>query len=402
MNTGSSSVKFSVCKIDERKMLIKGQIEKIGIENSFIHFKKEFEEVKRKIECKNHTKAVKYILNLLNSPEIKALSSINDINAVVHRVVHGGEKLVADTIITNEIEKIIEELCPLAPLHNPSNLEGIRICRQLLPEIPHIAVFDTAYHKTIPEYAYHYAIPSKWYLERKFRRYGFHGTSVEYVVDRAKTILKNHNINNLIVLHLGNGASVTAVRDGKSIDTSMGMTPLEGLIMGTRSGDIDPGVVIAMQRNEGLSIDQVDEVLNKDSGLFGVTNGFRDMRDIEKRAEEGDKSAQLAIQMSVYRVQKYIGAYFTILGGLDAIIFTGGIGERSYKFRQMVLEGLIALGVDINLKQNESAIHGEEAIISSSESKVQVIVVPTNEELMMAIKASQKIQSTKEYQVKPN
>jgi acetate kinase len=270
-------------------------------------------------------------------------------------------------------------------------LECIRICRQLLPEIPHIAVFDTAYHKTIPDYAFQYAIPSEWYKKRKFRRYGFHGTSVEYVVTRMKSFLGNLDNTRLIVLHLGNGASITAVRNGMSIDTSMGMTPLEGLVMGTRSGDIDPGVILAMQRTEELSVDQVDQILNKKSGLFGITNGLRDMRDVENSAQEGNQHARLALKITAYRIQKYIGAYFTILGGLDAIVFTGGIGEKSSHFRQIILDGLSALGVKIDSKLNNVAVHGKEEKISSTESQVQVFVIPTNEELMMALKASQKV-----------
>ena len=389
-------MKYSLYKIDEQKLLIKGQIERIGFSDSFVSYKKESKEVKSQIECKDHTGAIEYILESLSSSQEKIIESITDVNAVSHRVVHGGEKLIDDTIIDDEVEKIIEELIPLAPLHNPSNLEGIRICRKLLPKIPHVAVFDTAYHKTIPDYAFRYAIPSKWYNKRKFRRYGFHGTSVEYVVHRTMSILGEVKNRRLIVLHLGNGASITAIRNGQSIDTSMGMTPLEGLIMGTRSGDIDPGVIIAMQRAEGLSADQIDQILNQKSGLLGITDLFRDMRDIETSAQEGNQSARLALRMAAYRVQKYIGAYFTVLGGLDAIVFTGGIGEKSSKFRQIVLEGLIALGVKIDSKQNEAAIVDQEKLISSSESQIQVLVVPTNEEFMMALKASQKIIKKKE------
>jgi acetate kinase len=358
-------------------LFAKGLVERIGLKEPHISHNSEGTEIKEQIDCKNHEDAIKYVLNLFN---------LLDINAVAHRVVHGGEKFRKEVIINLEVENQIEKLSELAPLHNPSNLIGIRACRNHLPEIPHVAVFDTSFHSTIPEYAYRYAIPKKWYEEYSFRRYGFHGTSVEYVTSRTFNILGSVNSKRMIVLHLGNGASITAVHNGKSIDTSMGLTPLEGLIMGTRSGDIDPGLIPAMMRSEEMSVNQIDQELNSKSGFLGITGKFRDMREIQISSQKGNHAAQLAIQMAVYRIQKYIGAYFITLGGLDALVFTGGIGERSPYFRDLVVRGIDSVGAFLDTSKNENAKGDEEEIISSEESKVGVLVIPTNEEYMMALK----------------
>jgi acetate kinase len=388
INSGSSSLKYSLYEVESFNQLTMGRIERIGLNNPLIFYIKDDCEVKREIDCHNHLEALEQILKLLMSPENPLIRTINDVFAVVHRVVHGGERFMEDTIITDEVESIIGKLSSLAPLHNPPNLQGIQACRNLIPQVPHVAVFDTAFHNTIPEYAFRYAIPSEWYTKNKFRRYGFHGTSVEYVSQRANQILGVKNSARIIVLHLGNGASITAIRDGRSIDTSMGLTPLEGLVMGTRSGDLDPGLIFAMARTKNLTVDQIDQILNKESGLLGLTGKFRDMRDIETSAESGDPLALLTLEIASYRIKKYIGAYQTILGGLDAIIFTAGIGEKSAYFRAMVMDGLEVLGAFLDDDKNiDASTKAEETSIARSDSKVEVLVIPTNEELMMAQKA---------------
>ncbi len=367
--------------MESEQLLAKGLVERIGLSNSQIVHNGEDKELKKEISCKNHEDALDYVLKFFN---------LEDIAAVAHRVVHGGEEFRKEVVIDNEIENQIKNLSELAPLHNPANLMGIRASKKKLPKIPHIAVFDTSFHNTIPEYAFQYAISRKWYEKYSYRRYGFHGTSVEYVTNRAIDKLESENCKRIIVLHLGNGASVTAIYDGKSVDTSMGLTPLEGLIMGTRSGDLDPGIMLAMMRSENLSIDQIDYELNSQSGFLGITGRFRDMRDIQSRAQSGHSKEQLAIQMAVYRIQKYIGAYSVVLGGLDVIIFTGGIGERSPYFRELIMDGLGSLGVILDSSSNKEAIGEEETTISANNSQVQVLVIPTNEEYLMALK-SQKL-----------
>ena len=388
INSGSSSLKYSLYETESFKLLTLGRVERIGLISPTIFYKKDDQEIKKEVQCNDHREALELILNLLMSSEKPLILALSDVYAVVHRVVHGGERFMEDTIINDKVESIIEKLSVLAPLHNPPNLQGIQACRKLLPKVPHVAVFDTAFHNTMPNYAFRYAIPSEWYDTKKFRRYGFHGTSVEYVSQRAIRLLGVQNSSRIIVLHLGNGASITAVKDGKSIDTSMGLTPLEGLIMGTRSGDLDPGLILAMIRTKKLTVDQLDHLLNKESGLLGLTGKFRDMRDIEASAKSGDPLALLTLEMASYRIKKYIGAYFTILGGLDALIFTAGIGEKSSYFRAMIMDGLEVLGALLDEKKNnEVATRDEETSISRSDSKVDILVIPTNEELMMAQKA---------------
>jgi acetate kinase len=365
-----------------------GRVERIGLTKPFIIFNENNVEIENEIDCKNHQEALKIVLDTIISSKKQHIRTLNDVNIVVHRVVHGGERFMEDIIIDDSVESMINELSLLAPLHNPPNLQGIQACRKLLPNIPHVAVFDTAFHNTIPEYAFRYAIPTEWYIENGFRRYGFHGTSVEYVSQKAIEFLGDKNSKRLIVLHLGNGASITAVKDGKSIDTSMGLTPLEGLIMGTRSGDLDPGLILAMIRSKNLAVDQIDHILNKKSGLLGLTQNFMDMRDIEVSSKSGDPVASLALEMTAYRIVKYIGAYYVILGGLDAIIFTAGIGEKSSHFRNMVIDRLkvLEISLDSNKNTNVGSRTGE-ILISKDDSKVKVLVIPTNEELMMAQKA---------------
>jgi len=375
-------------EIEGFKLLTIGRVERIGLVHPLIFYTEDDREIRKEIECNNHREALVLILKLLMSSEKPLIRTLSDVYAVVHRVVHGGERFMEDTIINDEVESIIEKLSEFAPLHNPPNLQGIQACRKLLPNVQHVAVFDTAFHNTIPDYAFRYAIPSEWYNTNKFRRYGFHGTSVEYVSQRAIHFLGARKRSRIVVLHLGNGASITAVNDGKSVDTSMGLTPLEGLIMGTRSGDLDPGMILAMLRTKKLTVDQLDHLLNKESGFLGLTGKFRDMRDIEASEKSGDPLALLTLEMASYRIKKYIGAYYTILGGLDAIVFTAGIGEKSALFRAMVMDGLEVLGAFLDKKKNTKGVtRGEDTLISRSDSKVEVLVIPTNEELMMAQKA---------------
>ncbi|UCE14937.1 MAG: acetate kinase [Candidatus Heimdallarchaeota archaeon] len=385
LNCGSSSVKYSVFNTAHGTMLARGIVERVGLTGSFISHTVGTHEVKIEIKCLNHKVAIEHVLKLLVSSSDGILENITEVNAVGHRVVHGGEFFIESTIINEEVEDVIAELSTLAPLHNPANLQGIQAARDVLPKIPHVAVFDTAFHQTLPEYAFRYAIPSRWYDEKKIRKYGFHGTSHFYVSQRAMQLLGDSmKKSRIISLHLGNGVSITAIKDGKSIDTSMGLTPLEGLIMGTRSGDLDPGVILYMMRSENLSPEELDAILNRKSGLIGITT-TSDMRDIEKKATEGDEKSHLALKMAVYRVQKYIGAYTVALGGLNAIIFTAGIGENSPTFRNHVLKDLEFLGIKLDEKANKKAIGGkEDQIISADSSDVKILVIPTNEELVMA------------------
>jgi acetate kinase len=398
INSGSSSLKYSLYETERFKLLTEGRVERIGLNRPLILYKKNDSELEKEIKCNDHREALEIVLELLMSSKEQFIHTLTDVFTVVHRVVHGGERFMKDTIIDDKVESIIEELSLLAPLHNPSNLQGIQACRKLIPNVPHVAVFDTAFHNTIPEYAFRYAIPTEWYDKNKFRRYGFHGTSVEYVTQRAIDFLGGEKSRRLIVLHLGNGASITAIKNGKSIDTSMGFTPLEGLIMGTRSGDLDPGLILAMIRSKKLTVDQVDHLLNKESGLLGITGKFRDMREIEESAKSGDSLALLALEMASYRIKKYIGAYYTVLGGLDAIVFTAGIGEKSAHFRAMVMDGLQVLGAILDEEKNrEAVIREEEILVSRSDSTVRVILIPTNEELLMAQKAFELVKKNREY-----
>ncbi|MHA2363009.1 MAG: acetate/propionate family kinase [Candidatus Hodarchaeales archaeon] len=387
LNCGSSSVKYSLFDTKTQNMLAKGIVGRIGLSNSYIHHNTQTMNFKRDIKCKDHTKAIKYALDMIISPLESGgvLKNLKNVEAVGHRVVHGGEKFIRSTLVNNEVEQVIEDLSELAPLHNPPNLQGIRAAKAHLPNVSHVAIFDTAFHQTMPDFAYRYAIPQEWYSEYKVRRYGFHGTSHYYVSQRAKELL-NKSVKNakIITLHLGNGASVTAVKEGVSIDTSMGMTPLEGLIMGTRSGDIDPAVIFYMLRSKKMSPKEIDNTLNRESGLLGITN-YQDVKDVVDLAKKGDTNAMLALKMATYRIRKYIGAYFMAMEGLDAIVFTAGIGENSSYFRELVLEGLDFFGVELDKKTNLEAIGGsEERIISKKTSKIKVFVIPTNEELVMA------------------
>lgn len=395
LNCGSSSFKYSLFDTNTKQMLIKGVAERIGLPNSSISHKSGSRKKIIEIENSNHREAIKFVLDLLVSTEDGVISNLEEVGAVAHRVVHGGENFVKSTLITPEVEKTIEELAHLAPLHNPANLQGIRAAKNELDSIPHIAVFDTAFHQTMPERAFRYAIPSELYEDHSVRKYGFHGTSHYYVSKRAMKILSNKKAK-IISLHLGNGASIAAIDAKRSIDTSMGFTPLEGLIMGTRSGDIGAGVILYLLRDQKLTVDEIDNILNRKSGLMGITSskgeiGLSDMRDIEIKATKGNEKAKLALEMTAYRASKYIGAYFVALGGLDCIVFTAGIGENSSVIRELIISKLDCLGIKIDSTKNQS-VNGE-TMISSEDSKVKILVIPTNEELVMANDAEKIVKS---------
>ena len=395
INSGSSSIKYQLLEMDTEKVLAKGLVERIGIEGSrIIHRKNEEKYVIEKV-IKNHEEGLKEVLDLLTSEDYKVISSLNEIDAVGHRVVHGGERFSSSVIIDKESLDAIEMMSFLAPLHNPANVMGIKAAMELLPNVPQIAVFDTSFHQTMPKISFLYAIPYEYYEKYKIRRYGFHGTSHKYVSRRAAEILgKDIKTLKIITSHIGNGASIAAVKNGESFDTSMGFTPLEGLVMGTRSGDIDPAIVSFLAQEEGLTAKEVVEILNNKSGVYGITKGFSsDMRDIEDKALEGDKVCRLALDIYEYRIAKYIGAYAAAMNGVDVIVFTAGVGENSPVTREEICEKYLTyLGVKIDKEKNN--FKGLERIISTPDSKVAVLVVPTNEELMIA-RETKELVSTK-------
>ncbi|KLO23043.1 acetate kinase [Marinitoga sp. 1197] len=385
INSGSSSIKYQLLDMTTEKDLSKGLVERIGINGSRIVHKVNGEKHILEHEIPNHEVGLKLVLDLLTDEKYGVLKDLKEIDAVGHRVVHGGERFASSVKITDEVLKTIEALSFLAPLHNPANIMGIKSAMKLLPGVPQVGVFDTAFHQKMPSKAYLYAIPYEYYEKYKIRRYGFHGTSHRYVAKRASDILgKPYDELKIITVHVGNGASVAAVKNGVSVDTSMGFTPLEGLVMGTRSGDIDPAIVEFLEKEEGLSAKEVVNILNKKSGVLGLTKGFSsDMRDIEDNAIEGDPVCRLAFDIYEYRIAKYIGAYVAAMNGVDAIVFTAGVGENSPIMREEIIENYLGyLGIEVDKEANK--IRGEEKIISTKDSKVTVMVVPTNEELMIA------------------
>lgn len=384
INCGSSSLKFQLIDSAAEKVLAKGLCERIGIEGSRIVYQPAGGEKEvTESPMPNHTQAVKLVLDALVNEKTGVIKSLDEVGAVGHRIVHGGEKFSGSTIITDEVIEAIKECNELAPLHNPANLIGIDACREHMPDTPMVGVFDTAFHQTMPEKAYIYGLPYEYYEKYKVRRYGFHGTSHSYVSKRVSEILdKPYDSLKTIVCHLGNGASICAVKNGKSVDTSMGLTPLEGLIMGTRSGDIDPAIMEFLASKENMSVEEVMDVLNKKSGVFGITGTTSDFRDIMDAKEKGDKRAILALDVFSYRVIKYIGAYTAAMNGVDAIAFTAGLGENNSYIREKICESLEYLGVKIDREANEK--RKEEIIISAPDSKVKVLVVATNEELKIA------------------
>ena len=384
INCGSSSLKFQLIDMTTEAVQAKGLCERIGIDGSRIVYTPAGGE-KMTIESPmpTHTEAIKLVLDCLTNAEYGVIKSLKEINAVGHRVVHGGEKFASSTIITDEVIKVIEECNELAPLHNPANLIGINVCRELMPGVPMVGVFDTAFHQTMPKKAYLYGLPIKAYTDYKIRRYGFHGTSHSFVSKRVAEFLgKPVEDLKTIVCHLGNGASICAVDGGKSVDTSMGFTPLAGLVMGTRSGDIDPAILEYYANKEGLTLSEVTTVLNKKSGMEGITGGKSDFRDLEEGYEAGDQACIDAIEVFCYNVARFVGAYAASLNGVDVIAFTAGIGENSGFVRGKICEYLGYLGITIDAEQNSK--RGEDIIISTPDSKVTVCVIPTNEELMIA------------------
>ena len=384
INCGSSSLKFQLIDMTTEAVQAKGLCERIGIDGSRIVYTPAGGE-KMTIESPmpTHTEAIKLVLDCLTNAEYGVIKSLKEINAVGHRVVHGGEKFASSTIITDEVIKVIEECNELAPLHNPANLIGINVCRELMPGVPMVGVFDTAFHQTMPKKAYLYGLPIKAYTDYKIRRYGFHGTSHSFVSKRVAEFLgKPVEDLKTIVCHLGNGASICAVDGGKSVDTSMGFTPLAGLVMGTRSGDIDPAILEYYANKEGLTLSEVTTVLNKKSGMEGLTGGKSDFRDLEEGYEAGDQACVDVIEVFCYNVARFVGAYAASLNGVDVIAFTAGIGENSGFVRGKICEYLGYLGITIDAEQNSK--RGEDIIISTPDSKVTVCVIPTNEELMIA------------------
>ena len=384
LNCGSSSIKYKLFDMTTKEVMAQGGIEKIGLPGSFL--KLTLPNGEKKIlekDVPEHTTGIEFILSTLTSEEYGAIKSLEEINAVGHRMVHGGEKFAKSVLLDEEVLKVFVSCNDLAPLHNPANLKGVNAVSAILPHVPQVGVFDTAFHQTMPDYAYMYAVPYELYEKYGVRRYGFHGTSHRYVSKRACEFL-NLPVEGtkIITCHVGNGGSITAVKDGKSVDTSMGLTPLEGLMMGTRSGDIDGGAVTYIMEKEGLDANGVSNLLNKKSGVLGVFGKSSYMRDLESSAAAGEPRALLAESMYFYRIKKYIGAYAAALGGVDVIVFTGGVGENQANARSGACEGLEYMGVKIDLEKNKT--RGEEAIISADDSKVKVVVIPTDEELMIA------------------
>ena len=384
LNCGSSSIKYKLFDMDSKAVIAQGGIEKIGLPGSFL--KLTLPNGEKKIlekDIPEHTVGVEFILNTLTSPEYGAISSLNEINAVGHRMVHGGEKFSESVLLNKEVLDAFTACNDLAPLHNPANLKGVHAIDAILPDVPQIGVFDTAFHQTMPDYAYMYAVPYELYEKYGVRRYGFHGTSHRYVSQRVCDFLgvKPEGLR-IITCHIGNGGSVTAIKDGKCMDTSMGLTPLEGLMMGTRCGDIDAGAVTFIMEKEHLDAAGVSNLLNKKSGVMGVSGVSSDMRELEAAAQAGNPRALLAEKMYFYRIRKYIGAYAAALGGVDIVVFTGGVGENQASCRAAACEGLEFMGIRLDAERNK--VRGEEAVISTDDSKVKVVVIPTDEELMIA------------------
>lgn len=385
INCGSSSLKYQLINTDSEEVLAKGLCERIGIDGGMHTYQKGgSDKVKTPVDMPDHTKAVSIVLNALTDPKEGVIDSLSRIDAVGHRIVHGGEKFSTSVLIDDEVIKAIEDCNDLAPLHNPANLIGVNSCRKLMPNVPMAAVFDTAFHQTMPPKAYLYGIPYEYYEKYKVRRYGFHGTSHEYVAGRCAQFLgKDISDMKIIVCHLGNGASVSAVDKGKCVDTSMGLTPLEGLIMGTRSGDLDPAILDFLADKENLSLKEILNILNKKSGMLGLSDGISsDFRDLVEAAGSGNDKAATALDTYAYRVAKYIGAYTAAMNGVDAITFTAGVGENNIEVREKICAYLTYLGTEIDKEKN--AIRGQEIIISKEGSKVPLLVIPTDEEMSIA------------------
>ncbi len=385
LNAGSSSIKYQLFDVYKKVVMAKGSVEKIGMSDScLINKRDDGDEVRLEGEILEHQAGIEFALGVLVSKKHGSIGSLEEIDAIGHRVVHGGEAFQGSVIINEHVIERIEACISLAPLHNPPNLKGIYAINELLPDTPQVAVFDTAFHQSMPKYAYMYAIPYSLYKKYGLRRYGFHGTSHHYVSRRACEIAgMDYHTQKIITCHLGNGGSITAINHGKSVDTSMGLTPVEGLIMGTRSGDLDLGVLTYIMDKEELSLKEANTLINKHSGILGISGVSSDMREVERAAEDGNNRARLALEMYEYRIIKYIGSYAAAMGGVDMIVFTGGIGENDDRIRESVCKKFVFLGLEFNSEKNKG-LRGKEAIITKPESRVMVLVVPTNEELVIA------------------
>lgn len=380
INAGSSSLKYQLINMATQQVLCKGQVERIGIEGSFLKQKGGAEEADIHAEIKDHNDAIEMVLKALTDPKHGVVKSLEEIDAVGHRVLHGGEKFADPVLVNDQVIRDLESIIDLGPLHMPANISGIKACQKAMP-VPQVAVFDTGFHQTMPPKAYMYGLPYEAYEKHKVRRYGFHGTSHLYVSQRAAE-LRGTEKGKMITCHLGNGSSLCAILDGKCMDTSMGLTPLEGVVMGTRSGDMDPAIVKYIMEKENKTIEEMDHYLNKESGVYGLSGVSSDFRDLAKAAAEGHERAQLALDVFIYRIQKYIGAYTAALGGVDTMVFTAGIGENDAKMRKDILSGMEWLGIKLDDEAN--SCRGEEKKISAPDSKVEVWVIPTNEELVIA------------------
>jgi len=385
LNCGSSSIKYALYNMDDKSVMTSGGAERVGLDGAFVKVKLANGEKKQIMhDMPEHTEGVKFIFSLLTDPEIGVIKSLKEIDAVGHRMVHGGEKFAKSVVITPEVIKAFEEVSDLAPLHNPANLKGIRAVEELMPGLPQVGVFDTAFHQTMPAYSYMYALPYEVYEKFAVRRYGFHGTSHRYVSARVCEFLGvDYNKQRIITCHIGNGGSLAAVKDGKCMDTTMGLTPLEGIMMGTRSGDVDGGAVTFLQKKLGLNPDEMSDLLNKKSGVAGVSGVGSDMRDLEAAVAAGNERAKLATDMYNYKIKKYVGAFAAAMGGVDIIVFTAGVGENQASMRAAVCRDMEFMGVKVDEALN-ATIRGKEAVISTPDSKVKVVVIPTDEELMIA------------------
>lgn len=388
INCGSSSLKYQLIDMDKKEVLAKGLAERIGIEGGRVKYEAAGkDEIVIEEMLADHKAALKIVLDSLKHEDYGAVKSLDEIDAVGHRVVHGGEAFAESVVIDEKVMQAINDNVEIAPLHNPPNIIGIEACKEIMGDVPMVAVFDTAFHQSIPELNYIYALPYEYYENYKVRRYGFHGTSHQYITERAAEMLgKDLNEVNLITCHLGNGSSISAVKGGKCFDTSMGFTPLEGLAMGTRSGDLDPAIIPFIMDKEKLSTEEMNNVLNKKSGVLGVSGVSSDFRDLEEAAEKGNDRAQLALDIFENRVRKYIGAYLTEMDHCDGIIFTAGVGENSITTRERVVDGLKSLGVEIDKEKNN--MRGKEAVVSTDASSIPVLVIPTNEELKIAMETA--------------
>ncbi len=383
-NCGSSSIKYKLFKMPESYVIASGIVERIGSESSSASQQANDKNIKIEEHVDNHEQGISVIKKMLIDPQNGAIQSLSEIKACGHRVVHGGEAFTNSVLITEDLEKVIEEFADLAPLHNPPNLLGIRAVKKMLGNIPQVACFDTAFHQTLPEVAYLYALPYEFYEKYKIRKYGFHGTSHRFIARRAAELMKRGKYDvDLITCHLGNGSSIAAVKNGKSIDTSMGLTPLEGLVMGTRAGDLDAAIVFHLVR-KGYSIEQLDAILNKKSGLLGISGVSNDVRDLEQHAKNGHKKAQLALDIFTYKIKKYIGLYFAVMNGCNGIVFTGGIGENAVQIRESILTGLDSLGIILDPDKNKKFVNGKEGEIQKMDSRVKIFVIPTDEEQAIA------------------